>query len=93
MWSVPFCPQSVGVALVTRPLMIACIAHHSGLHRVQFNIALTLQKIAFGIHQAGFEAPLPERAAPVVLMIEILSVSLTERFHEHRERRIFSRCH
>ena len=86
-------PHSVSMASITGPLVIAGIGHNASLYRVQLDVALAFQKVAFGIDQAGFEPALPHSAGPFILVVEVLRIALTQRFHKRRQRLVGPGCH
>src|SRR5690606_20483261 len=75
-------PHTIGMATVAGPLVVTGVLDHPRLYRVQFDIPLALQKIAFAVHRARLESALPQGAGALVFSVVILGVSLPDRLHK-----------
>lgn len=56
--------------------------NHAGTNRIEFNIALAGQQIAFLLYQTGAETPFPQSAATPIGAIHILHIALPQRLHQ-----------
>ncbi len=87
-----FVRLSQPVGAVARPAVLRRVGHHPRPHRVELDVALARQQIAFGLHHAGFVAPFPQAAGAPVEAVGVLDVAAPERLNQTRRGARFRRC-
>lgn len=70
-----------GVAAMARPAVAGGVFHHARTQRVELDVALAAQQVVIVHHRAGLVPPLPQRAGPAVVVVDVSHVSATERLH------------
>jgi len=74
-WRLRICPEA-------RPPVVGRMLHHARPHRVQLDIPVARQHIAFVLGEARPKSAFPERPTTLVGSIHILHVALPEPLHQ-----------
>lgn len=73
------------VRVCARPAVSLRRIDHRRANRVQFDVPVQRQQIAFGVDQARSEAAFPQRAGAMMATVERRHVALVEQSHRRRE--------
>ncbi|KAG0740755.1 hypothetical protein G6F24_016914 [Rhizopus arrhizus] len=69
------------VSVHARPWMVFRIGRHAGADRIELDIAIHAEQVAVAVNHGRMEAPLPERAAARMPLIERLDIAVA--LHAH----------
>jgi hypothetical protein len=72
----------VGIA---GPGVIARRHDHRRTHRVQLDVPIAQQQVRLALNQARLEAPLPQRAAASIAMVDVRHVAPPQVLHRHKK--------
>ena len=70
--------SSAGIEHIARPSILAWMVDHVCPDRVQFNVSITGDHVALGIHEARSMSSLPERAGSVIFLVDDSRVGATD---------------
>ena len=72
---------AIAVGVIARPAVIMRMPHPARPHRVEFDVAVTRQKIRLALGETRAEASFPQGAAARVCAVDVLPIALTEVLH------------
>lgn len=72
-----------------RPWKSCGVIGHAGAQRVEFDIAVAMQHVAFGVDQAGFVAAFPQCSGTPVTRVELTHIATPEFLHMASDRSDF----
>lgn len=78
------CQQKVGVH--AGPAVVLRTLDHRGPYRVEFDMAIDGEQVAFAVDQAGLESTLQQRARPAMPAVERLHLTLPDFADRARQR-------
>src|SRR5258708_2068018 len=78
--------SSARIRRIARPLISLRMADHSSAYGVQLNVPVARKNVARGFYEARSIATVPHCSGPLMLAVEVVSVSMGETVHKRRTR-------